>query len=186
MERDGLGAQRFFFALWPDDKVRDGLGAAARRMHRALHGRRTRDENLHLTLAFLGEVDIEDLERLRAPPPSLAAGAFTLTLDRWDCWPRNRIGWAGPSVTPPALQRLAANLVDWLQALGFELEKRRFAPHVTLVRDAQHAAMPGVPQPVRWHVEDFVLVRSQRLPRGSQYEIVARWPLDGGVKAVTA
>jgi 2'-5' RNA ligase len=183
MEREGLGAQRVFYALWPGDKVRAELGAAARRMHRALHGRRTRDESLHLTLAFIGTVDIGDLERLRAPPPSLGAGPFNLTLDRWDCWPHNRIGWAGPSAIPLALERLAANLADWLHGLGFEIEKRRFAPHVTLVRDAQHAGMPGVPQPVHWRVEEFVLVRSQRLPRGSQYEIVARWPLENAVNA---
>jgi 2'-5' RNA ligase len=178
MEPESLGTQRVFFALWPDDKVRAGLAAAARRMHRGLHGRRTRDESLHLTLAFIGEVDIEDLDRLRAVPAAVAAGAFTLTLDRWDCWPRNRIGWAGPSSMPLQLERLAANLEGWLRGIGFELEKRKFTPHVTLVRDAQHASMPGTLQPVHWRVEEFVLVRSQRLPRGSQYEVVARWPLE--------
>lgn len=178
METQSLGAQRVFFALWPDDKVRASLGAAARRMHRGLHGRRTRDESLHLTLAFIGEVDIEDFDRLRGVPPTVAAGAFTLTLDHWDCWPRKRIGWAGPVSMPLQLERLAANLESWLRGLGFELEKRKFTPHVTLVRDAQFAAMPGAMPPVHWRVEEFVLARSQRLPRGSQYEIVARWPLD--------
>jgi 2'-5' RNA ligase len=173
-----LGTQRVFFALWPDETTRAGLGAAARRMHRVLHGRRTRDESIHLTLAFIGEVDTEDLDRLHAVPPAVAAGAFTLTLDHWDCWPRNRIGWTGPASVPLQLERLAANLEGWLRDIGFDLDKRKFAPHVTLVRDAQYAAMPGVLQPVHWRVEDFVLVRSQRLPRGSQYEVVARWPLE--------
>lgn len=181
MEREGevtSGTQRVFFALWPDDDVRGALAAAARRMHRVLHGRRTRDESIHLTLAFLGEVDVEDFERLRSAPASLGAGAFDLILDTWDCWPRNRIGWAGPSSIPAQLGGLAANLAQWLGSVGFELEKRKFTPHVTLVRDARYAAMPAPLQPVRWEVKEFVLVRSLRLPRGSQYEVVSRWPLN--------
>lgn len=178
METQSLGTQRVFFALWPDDAVRTGLGLAARRMHRILHGRRTRDASLHLTLAFVGEVDIGDLARLRVVPPSIAAGAFTLTLDHWDCWPRKRIGWAGPSDVPLQLRRLAENLSEWLGSIGFDLEKRSIVPHVTLVRDAQFAAMPRALQPVHWRVEEFVLVRSVLLPRGPQYELVGRWPLE--------
>lgn len=178
METQSLGTQRVFFALWPDDATRAGLGLAARRMHRVLHGRRTRDASLHLTLAFVGEADIEDLARLRAVPQSIAAGAFTLMLDQWDCWPRNRIGWAGPSDTPLQLRRLVANLSEWLRDIGFDLDKKRFVPHVTLVRDAQFAAMPRALQPVHWRVDEFVLARSVLLPRGSQYELVGRWPLE--------
>ena len=182
MESQGLGSdppgtQRVFYALWPDDNVRAGLALAARQMHRRLHGRRTRDENLHLTLAFVGNVDGDDFERLRAVPASIATGSFDLVLDTWNCWPRQRIGWAGPASTPPQLEILANNLAQWLGGLGFQLDKRKFAPHVTLLRDAQYAAMPEALQPIHWPVREFVLVRSQRLPRGSQYEVVARWPL---------
>lgn len=177
MESESPGTQRVFFALWPDDATRAALALAARQMHRKLHGRRTRDENLHLTLAFLGNVEAGDLERLRAVPASIAAGTFDLVLDTWDCWPHNRVGWAGPSSMPPQLERLASNLSHWLRGMGFGLEARRFAPHVTLVRDAQYAAMPKAMAPVNWSVKEFVLVRSQRLPRGSQYEVVERWPL---------
>jgi RNA 2',3'-cyclic 3'-phosphodiesterase len=57
-------------------------------MHRVLHGRRTRDESLHLTLAFIGEVDAENLPRLLAPPAGVFTPAFLFTLDEWGCWPR--------------------------------------------------------------------------------------------------
>lgn len=182
MARDGGVAgerQRVFFALWPQDDVRAALGAAARRMHRVLHGRRMRDENLHLTLAFLGDVDFEDYARLQLLPSSLLVAQFGLVLDRWDCWPRNGIGWAGPSQVPAPLRDLARNLDAWLRDQGFSLDTRPFTPHVTLVRDAQYAAMPEPLPPIDWPVKDLALVRSLRLPRGVQYEVVRRWELPG-------
>ena len=113
------GTQRVFFALWPDEKVRASLALAARRMHRVLHGRRTRDENLHLTLAFIGEIDIESSGRLQALPAAVLTERFRLILDRWDCWPRNGIGWAGPSrdsgATPAVVGESAGMVANrWL------------------------------------------------------------------------
>ena len=171
------GTQRVFFALWPDEKVRASLALAARRMHRVLHGRRTRDENLHLTLAFIGEIDIESSGRLQALPAAVLTERFRLILDRWDCWPRNGIGWAGPSEIPARLQRLSENLQAWLQNAGFDLGRERFTPHVTLLRDAQYAAMPESPEPIEWQVEELVLVRSELMPGGARHSVIASWPL---------
>ena len=165
------GVQRVFFALWPDDAVRFAIAQAARRMHRVLHGRRTRDESIHLTVAFLGEVDIDEFARLQALPHELLTEPFRLVLDRWDCWPRNRIGWAAPSQMPDSLRLLSGNLESWLGSNGFHLDQRAFTPHVTLIRDAQYAAMPDPLAPIEWHVAELVLVRSQLL------QIAARWPL---------
>jgi 2'-5' RNA ligase len=180
MERDETlvsGSQRVFFALWPDDRVRSSLALAARRMHRLMHGRRTRDESIHLTLVFIGEVDIESFDRLLALPAGVLTAGFRLVLDRWDCWPRNGIAWAGPSRSPAALMQLAQNLEAWLRAGGFDVRREKFTPHVTLLRDAQYAAMPEPPAPIEWEVKDLVLVRSELLPKGTHYGIVARWPL---------
>ncbi len=49
---------RLFYALWPDDAARAQLAQAAAALN--VHdGQRVRDENLHLTLVFLGAVDAE-------------------------------------------------------------------------------------------------------------------------------
>lgn len=181
MERDESvvsGTQRVFFALWPDENVRASLALAARRMHRVLHGRRTRDASIHLTLVFVGDVDIESFDRLRALPAEVLTTGFRLTLDRWDCWPRGGIGWAGPSRIPVPLRQLAENLEAWLRGSGFEAGRSKFTPHVTLLRDAQYAAMPEPLTPIEWQVEEFVLVRSELLPKGAHHDIVARWRLD--------
>jgi 2'-5' RNA ligase len=169
--------QRVFFALWPDVRVRTELAQAAQRMHRVSHGRRTRDDSIHLTLAFVGEVGVEHLPRLLAPPRGAFTPAFLLTLDDWGCWARIGIGWTAPSQIPAPLRNLAANLEAWLRGAGFELEHRPFTPHVTLVRKAQCAPLPDFMAPVEWRVDDFVLVRSTASPDGARYQTIGRWPL---------
>jgi RNA 2',3'-cyclic 3'-phosphodiesterase len=169
--------QRVFFALWPDARARADLVRAARRMHRVLQGQPTRDDSIHLTLAFLGAVAVENLPRLLEPPAGVFTSAFLLTLDDWGCWTRNGIGWTAPSHIPGPLRGLAANLEGWLRGAGFELERRAFTPHVTLVRKAQCAPLPEPMEPIEWRVEDLVLVRSAVSPAGSRYQSIGRWPL---------
>ena len=146
-------------------------------MRRAVSGRRTRDDSIHLTLAFVGEVDSVRLAQLLAPPAELTVARFTLWFDSWGCWPRNAVAWVAPSSVPDPLRELAARMGIWLRDAGFELDIRPFNPHVTLVRKAQCAPLPDSAPRIEWQVEDFVLVRSALSPTGSRYEIIGRWPL---------
>lgn len=167
---------RVFFALWPDADTRDLLGQAARRMHRVLHGRRTRDDSIHLTLAFVGEVSVQRLPEL-AVPRLQDLQPFTLTLDRCGCWPYNGVGWMAPSQIPEQLQRLVGAMEGWLRGAGFALEARPYRPHVTLVRKARCVPLTDTIEPVLWRAEEFVLVRSVLEPAGSRYQTIGRWPL---------
>jgi RNA 2',3'-cyclic 3'-phosphodiesterase len=146
-------------------------------MYRAVSGRCTRDDSIHLTLAFVGDVDSVRLAELLAPPAELTVARFTLTFDSWGCWPRNAVAWVAPSRVPGPLRDLAARMEAWLRDSGFELDVRPFNPHVTLVRKAQCAPLPDSTPSIEWQVEDFVLVRSALAPAGSRYEIIGRWPL---------
>ena len=146
-------------------------------MHRVVGGRRTGDDSIHLTLAFVGDVDSVRLAELLAPPADLTVNPFTLTLDRWGCWPRNRIAWVAPSRVPDPLQELIAGMEAWLLGSGYEMDARPFNPHVTLVRKAHCAPLPEPAPCMEWKISDFVLVRSTLAPDGSRYEIIGRWPL---------
>ncbi len=171
------GTHRVFFALWPGAGVRAGLARAARKMHRTLGGRCTRADSIHLTLAFLGDVGVDSLPRLLAPPAGVFTSAFRVTLDQWGCWARNGIGWTAPSQVPESLRELAENLEGWLRGAGFELEQRAFAPHVTLVRKAQCAPLPDLVAPIAWQVDEFALIQSHLMPGGSRYRKLGVWPL---------
>jgi RNA 2',3'-cyclic 3'-phosphodiesterase len=168
---------RVFYALWPDRSVNSALARTAQRMHSAVSGLLTRDDSIHLTLAFVGNVDSARLGELLGPPAELTVARFTLTLDRWGCWPRNGVAWVAPSRVPDPLRRLVAGMEAWLRDVGFELDVRPFNPHVTLVRRAQCAPLPDSTPSIEWQVADYVLVRSTLAPAGSRYEIIGRWPL---------
>jgi len=168
---------RLFYALWPDKRVNILLAKAAQRIHRAVGGNCAREESIHLTLAFVGDVDEARLTELLKPPAELTVDRFTLTLDRWGCWPRNGIAWVAPSRTPAQLHELAAGMAAWLRGVGFEMEIRRYDPHVTLVRKAKCVPLPDSMPQIQWDVADFILVRSKLAPDGARFETVGRWPL---------
>ncbi len=170
---------RVFFALWPSPTVQRALHDRAVALKPACEGRVMRAETLHLTLAFVGEVPRTRLTALLEVGAEIRSGAFGLQLDLSGYWPHNRIVWLGTQQCPPALQALAGRLGDALALQGFTLEKRRFHPHVTLLRKAQrHPEASSLPALV-WDVQDFVLVESLRDHEGARYRALARWRLEG-------
>jgi len=184
--------RRVFFALWPGPDVAKRLHALSADAHAACGGRRMKRDTLHLTLAFLGEVDAERFELACAVADDVAArgGAagmapspdMTLRIDRLAYWKHNRIVWAGCDEVPPALAALAGDLAAALREAGFALDSRPFAAHVTLLRNAACPGGSGHLGPFAafdWPIDQFVLVQSRLDPGGAHYEIVRRWPVPG-------
>lgn len=138
-------------------------------------------ETLHLTLAFIGDVPLEDLPRLREAAAGVECEAFSMTLDRLGFWGHNRILWAGSQGAVAGLTELAHALAERLEAAGYSSgikTGRPFAPHVTLVRNVAERT-PELPAlaPMDWACEQFVLVRSRLSSAGSAYETIGHWPL---------
>ena len=140
-------------------------------------GRRVPDANLHLTLAFVGNVTAEQRSCLEAAAAAVAGTSFTLTLDRLGFWPRPRIVWAGATETPEALRELVARLNAALVSCGHQPEQRPYQAHVTLTRKAQAPPRRGAIPPIVWTAEEFCLVESVSEEHGSVYRVLARWPL---------
>ena len=106
-------------------------------------------ENLHLTLAFLGECDIRQAD---AAKKAIAAVEFTpidIIIDRVGRFRRDGgdIWWAGAREIP-ALMALQRDLTEQLLAAGFTLERRRYSPHITLGREVVTDVAP-------WKIESF-------------------------------
>jgi len=155
---------RLFFAVWPPAAIAQALSNWARDAQRACRGNVTREAMIHLTLAFLGDVD-PDMARARGR--AMRRAGVSLRIEQARYWAHNRIVWVGPQETPAPLQALARDLG----------EKRTFAAHVTLVRQAR----PGGPLPplpaLEWPVAEFLLVSSTLGPRGPAYEVLERFAL---------
>lgn len=168
---------RLFFACWPSAALQQQLHTLGRELQRQIGGRPTRQDNIHLTLAFLGDVAPEQLAGLQQLAAGIVARRFDLTLTRLGCWPQGGIGWLAPDEAPEGLLQLVRQLNETLQRAGFRTEKRRYRPHVTLLRKAGKDWRSTQAAPLRWEVDAFVLVASTLDQHGSVYRILGRWPL---------
>ena len=77
---------KLFFALWPDSGTRDVLAATAGVLRRTCGGRAPPAHNLHLTLAFLGNVPAARLPELEDLAAAVHTEPFVLELDRIGWW----------------------------------------------------------------------------------------------------
>lgn len=143
-------------------------------------------DSLHLTLRFLGNVEPEALERVRAELASVRAAPFPMALDgRGTFGPRAapRVVWLGVSAGLDACTALAKQVEAACQRAGLEPEDRPFRAHVTLARARREGdRLPPLPDPpalAPWTVEDFVLYES-RLHQQPRYVPLARYALLGG------
>lgn len=164
---------RLFFAIWPDAAARECLAALAQDVAQAARGKPVPAANLHLTLAFLGEIDAARVPALAEIAARIEARAFRLRLDRVGSFPKARVAWAGCAKPPVDLVQLQATLAAALIGQGFALEERPFAPHLTLARKAMVALPPARIEPVEWDVDGLALLAS----RAGRYETVAGWRL---------
>lgn len=168
---------RLFFALWPDGRIRERLAALAADLP-LRGGRRVRPENLHLTLAFLGEVPAAQAACLEAAAAGVRAAPFELVLDRLGGFGRTRVVWLGCRHQPEPLLALVRALNQALaEGCGYLPEARPFAAHLTVARRARHPPRPQDVGPVPWPVSEFVLVESDLDPEGVRYRLRRTYPL---------
>ncbi len=171
-------AQRLFFALWPDEGVRQRLAEIAAAVGASNSGRLIPADNLHITLVFLGTLDNMRRQCAEQVAASIRGERFTLVLDQIGYWSRPRILWAGASRIPDALLGLAGELQAGLTSCGITPEDRPYQAHVTLMRKVnKHPALLVAPDPIAWDVERFWLVESVSGNNGVLYRPLVSWPL---------
>jgi RNA 2',3'-cyclic 3'-phosphodiesterase len=178
----GASSLRLFFALHPDSNACHSLAALAADVARATGGRAPRTENLHVTVAFLGDVQQERVANVEAIGALSAAAAepFVLTLERIGLFRNAGIAWAAPDEIPAALLRIVETLREALQAAGLRVERRAFRPHVTLARRCA-GPLSGAEMPrIAWRVDALALMASETLPEGPRYRELKCWSLPKG------
>ena len=170
--------KRLFFALELPTTVREEII-----QWRAAHfppeaGRPVAAENLHLTLAFLGDVSADKQQALIALAGRIRQPGFTLSLDDAGQWLRSRVVWLGTRQSPRGLLQLANILRAQAARSGCYQSPQPFHPHVTLLRDASHAV--AIPPPgFGWSfpVTEFALYASSFSRGRTRYAKLQRWTL---------
>ena len=145
----------------------DDLRAYSERGHFGL------PQNLHLTLAFLGECNTNQTKAVQSVLQSTYFDPFDILIDHIGCFKRDfgDIWWAGVAENP-TLSHLQRTLTNKLIAAGFELEKRKYTPHITLGREV-------VTDRQAWKIESFgetvrsiELMQSERVDGALKYSVV--------------
>ena len=122
-------------------------------------GNFTRAENLHLTLAFIGESD--RVGDIRAVLESCEAAPFDMTVGGFGRF--GELYWAGIDRCDE-LKSLAAAIQNGLRERGFDIEKREFKPHITLARQVQAREPVRLELPkTKMTVSRILLMKSERL-----------------------
>jgi 2'-5' RNA ligase len=135
-------------------------------------------EQMHLTLAFLGEVTQEFIEAARGALASAVAGvrAFDAQLGGLGAFPslgRARVVWVGMKQGRDGVVHLQREVVRALAGVGYVPEARLFSLHLTLGRLREPADVTTV-EAVRFESERFridrvVLFQSVLRPEGPVY-----------------
>lgn len=144
------------------------------------------DDQLHVTLRFIGEVERPLAEDVAAALGSVRHRSLDLHLGRIGCFERKgRIDnlWIG--VGPEAeIRNLHLAVGRALERVGIAPDRRAFVPHITLARfsktNAPATPLPIAslsPPPVTAHFDHFILYESHMGRDGSSYEVVERYPL---------
>jgi len=129
-------------------------------------GRFSLPENLHLTLAFLGESDDKQTAAAKAAMDTAVFDPFEILIDRIGRFKRNHRGgdiwWAGVRENKNLLD-LQQNLTSGLRSRGFNLEKRKYNPHITLAREVKTDATPRSIEPFGEPISMIDLMKSERI-----------------------
>lgn len=129
---------RLFLAVLLSEDMKNALAGAVEALRSlGAGGRFSRAENLHLTLAFLGETDIADAQRAARLTEEAAFRPFDMRLSGALGRFMGRRGstlWAGLEQCDP-LARLQSELTAGLAARGIRFDRKPFSPHLTLGRE---------------------------------------------------
>lgn len=161
-----------FFAIPLSEEIKAALSAyQADLVSAGVTGRFSPAEDLHITLAFIGEYP--DPDKAIAAAEGLSFDSFTLEIQ--DTGFFSDTLWAGISGNG-SLDRLAGRLRRALSDSGIPCDRKRFRPHITLARRVTLPdRMRRLPFPVHASMtaDSFSLFRSDRGKRGMIYTEIA-------------
>jgi 2'-5' RNA ligase len=174
---------RLFVAIRPPEPIRDLLIDA---MDESPDFRWQHDEQLHLTLRFIGEVDRPLADDIAAALTRIHAERFSLRIAGTGRFEQRNSGslWAGVEPKAP-VTALASKIERTCIDLGLEPERRAFHPHITLARwkgrrtreiaDFLQRTRGLASEP--FDVSEFILFESRLSRHGAHYEEAASYPL---------
>jgi len=135
---------RLFVAVNFSDDIKNRILKVQEQLRsQSTRGSFTMPENLHLTMAFLGETPEEKLACLGAIIAGIDSPFFEVSFNRTGCFTHSRkeLWWIGAEHRSPGLSLLKSihdKLIRDLLDAGFSVDVRPFNAHVTIAREVKH------------------------------------------------
>jgi len=130
---------RAFLSLFPDPDVAMEIDRWSGQCWPGIR-RRVPVQNLHVTVAFLGDIDHNtELSLIENLACVNSSASVQMTFDKVGYWPQPTILWLGSATVPVAIQLLADRCRTVANRVGIRVSAKRFEPHITLSRN------PGTP-----------------------------------------
>ena len=191
-----IETKRLFVAIFPPAHIVTSLQAAVAGLAKKIPARAvrwTRPEQVHLTLNFLGSVEVARIPEIESALCAACDGhrAREVRVAGLGCFPnpiRPRILWAGMAGDLRPLESLKESLDARLLAVGCVGEDRPFHPHLTIGRasDLNSAGRRQLAEALageegrdlgEWRVGKIDLMRSELSPQGAAYTALKSIPL---------
>jgi len=140
------------------------------------------EENLHVTIAFLGSRPAEELESIAGALREAATGAERPVLTPSRYRETRSVGMLVFDDEEGRATRIAEDLHGRLERLGvYEPERRAWLPHLTVVRFRERPRLrPPIPELGPVMLSDAAVYMSRLRPTGAQYDVMESVPLGGG------
>jgi 2'-5' RNA ligase len=179
---------RLFVAIDLPKEIREALSVIERELRPLTHNVKwVSAESIHITLKFIGEVPEKRLEDIDAALTGLTWKAFNITVQGIGFFPGTRsprVFWAG--MEAPTMQGLTEQIDARMERLGFDKEKRKYRPHITLARAKSTRIDSGLVSAAQrfedhhfgsFGVDRVFLFKSTLKPSGAVYEKVREFLL---------
>jgi 2'-5' RNA ligase len=175
---------RLFVAIRPPEPIRnlllDTMGGVS-------GARWQTDDQIHLTLRFIGEVDRHRAGDVHAALGAIHHARFEIAINGLGTFDRRgqpETIWAG--VAPhETLKSLHKKIDQAMARVGIEPDQRAYLPHITIARLKRSSGpvrnlleLSGGLKSEPFEVQDFALYESKLTPEGAVYSIVETYPLD--------
>lgn len=184
---------RSFIAIEIDEQNKQKISSLIAQLKKSdTHIKWITENQMHLTLKFLGNINETDVEKISNSLKFVAKtfSAFTIQFSRIGAFPnidRPRVIWLGIDKGSGDLKLLNAKIENELEKLGFKKEKREYTAHLTLGRVKSLKNIQNLTKlinEIKPNLEDelkinkLILFQSTLTPKGALYTPLSQYSID--------
>ncbi len=186
--------KRLFFAINLPEKTKKEISFFQEEIKKSLERgvKWVEEENLHITMAFLGSVREEKVSSVISLASEIKKAPFEVLLNEITYIPKDRrrakmIWIKGESLPLVSLREKLEKKLEASSVISYIPDKREFTPHVTLCRmrsfEWQRLSLLRIPLleefevDIRFSVPSFELMESKISGRGPVYRTIESFPL---------